>query len=77
MAERRCETSVMGLVGRRVVSSVAIAGCYLVHTLKPRLPAIKTYEPALANRAGVVTVWTDGSGRHSSDPLILTIADAG
>eukprot|EP00971_Amphidinium_carterae_P299767 5955908-Amphidinium_carterae.1 len=34
----------------------------------PRLPAIRTFEPVLANRAGVVTVWTDGSGRNSSDP---------
>eukprot|EP00971_Amphidinium_carterae_P041829 821958-Amphidinium_carterae.1 len=32
------------------------------------LPAIRTYEPALVNRVGVVTVWTDGSGRRSSDP---------
>eukprot|EP00971_Amphidinium_carterae_P179435 3558912-Amphidinium_carterae.1 len=32
------------------------------------LPAIRTYEPALEYRAGVTTVWTDGSGRHSSDP---------
>eukprot|EP00971_Amphidinium_carterae_P112871 2235284-Amphidinium_carterae.1 len=31
----------------------------------PRLPAIRTYEPALVNRVGVVAVWTDGSGRHS------------
>eukprot|EP00971_Amphidinium_carterae_P189608 3763523-Amphidinium_carterae.1 len=25
-------------------------------------------EPELVYRAGVATVWTDGSGRHSSDP---------
>eukprot|EP00971_Amphidinium_carterae_P082352 1628259-Amphidinium_carterae.1 len=28
----------------------------------PRLPAIRTFELALANRAGVATVWIDGSG---------------
>eukprot|EP00971_Amphidinium_carterae_P205751 4083169-Amphidinium_carterae.1 len=27
-----------------------------------------THDPALFNRTGVGTVWTDGSGRHSSDP---------
>eukprot|EP00971_Amphidinium_carterae_P018737 369411-Amphidinium_carterae.1 len=44
--------------------------CVKLHGLlpAPRLPAIRTHEPALANRVGVVTVWTDGSGRHSSDP---------
>eukprot|EP00971_Amphidinium_carterae_P293634 5829605-Amphidinium_carterae.1 len=26
------------------------------------------FEPALVYREGVTTVWTDGSGRHSSDP---------
>eukprot|EP00971_Amphidinium_carterae_P282608 5610447-Amphidinium_carterae.2 len=36
--------------------------------LAPRLPAIRTYEPAMVHRVGVVTVWSDGSGRHSSDP---------
>eukprot|EP00971_Amphidinium_carterae_P172100 3412156-Amphidinium_carterae.4 len=40
--------------------------CFL--HLGPRLPAIRTFEPGLAYRAGVVTVWIDGSGRHSSDP---------
>eukprot|EP00971_Amphidinium_carterae_P065852 1304966-Amphidinium_carterae.1 len=30
----------------------------------PMLPAIKSIEPALVYRAGVATVWTDGSGRH-------------
>eukprot|EP00971_Amphidinium_carterae_P194173 3853107-Amphidinium_carterae.1 len=25
-------------------------------------------EPVLVNRTGAVTVWADGSGRHSSDP---------
>eukprot|EP00971_Amphidinium_carterae_P328271 6460055-Amphidinium_carterae.1 len=34
----------------------------------PRLLVLLTHEPALVNRAGVGTVWTDGSGRHSSDP---------
>eukprot|EP00971_Amphidinium_carterae_P125098 2478677-Amphidinium_carterae.3 len=44
--------------------------CVKLHGLlpAPRLPAIRTFEPALENRAGVITVWTDGSGRHSSDP---------
>eukprot|EP00971_Amphidinium_carterae_P151640 3005891-Amphidinium_carterae.7 len=44
--------------------------CVKLHGLlpAPRLPAIRTYEPALVNHVGVVTVWTDGSGRHSSDP---------
>eukprot|EP00971_Amphidinium_carterae_P205032 4069331-Amphidinium_carterae.1 len=26
------------------------------------------FEPPLLYRAGLTTVWTDGSGRHSSDP---------
>eukprot|EP00971_Amphidinium_carterae_P241971 4804262-Amphidinium_carterae.3 len=47
--------------------------CVKLHGLlpAPRLPAILTkltYESALVNRAGVVTVWIVGSGRHSSDP---------
>eukprot|EP00971_Amphidinium_carterae_P045146 888379-Amphidinium_carterae.2 len=27
-----------------------------------------SHQPVLVNRIGVVTVWTDGSGRHSDDP---------
>eukprot|EP00971_Amphidinium_carterae_P181654 3603961-Amphidinium_carterae.1 len=44
--------------------------CVKLHGLlpAPRLPAIRTFEPALVYRAGVTTVWTDGSGRHSSGP---------
>eukprot|EP00971_Amphidinium_carterae_P031051 611118-Amphidinium_carterae.1 len=44
--------------------------CVKLHGLlpAPRIPAIRTFEPALEYRAGVTTVWTDGSGRHSSDP---------
>eukprot|EP00971_Amphidinium_carterae_P214544 4257721-Amphidinium_carterae.2 len=34
----------------------------------PLLPAILTHEPALVYRANVRTVWTDRSGKHSSDP---------
>eukprot|EP00971_Amphidinium_carterae_P050924 1002665-Amphidinium_carterae.2 len=33
----------------------------------PRLPAIITHEPAVVYRANIATVWTDGSGKHSSD----------
>eukprot|EP00971_Amphidinium_carterae_P300434 5969343-Amphidinium_carterae.2 len=46
---------------RREHASLCQVACY-------RLPAIRTYEPALVHRVGVVTVWTDASGRHSSDP---------
>eukprot|EP00971_Amphidinium_carterae_P009099 179708-Amphidinium_carterae.1 len=47
-----------------------VSNCISLHGLlpAPRLPAIRTFEPALEYRAGVTTVWTDGSGRHSSDP---------
>eukprot|EP00971_Amphidinium_carterae_P321769 6395903-Amphidinium_carterae.1 len=34
----------------------------------PGLSAVLMHEPALVYRAGLGTVWTDGSGRHSSDP---------
>eukprot|EP00971_Amphidinium_carterae_P289020 5738788-Amphidinium_carterae.1 len=44
--------------------------CVKLHGLLPApgLPVICAHEPALEHRAGVTTVWTDGSGRHSSDP---------
>eukprot|EP00971_Amphidinium_carterae_P318110 6323582-Amphidinium_carterae.1 len=44
--------------------------CVKLHGLlpAPRVPAVRTSEPPLVYRAGVTTVWTDGSGRHSSDP---------
>eukprot|EP00971_Amphidinium_carterae_P276600 5489001-Amphidinium_carterae.1 len=32
------------------------------------VPAILTHEPTLVHRPGVGIVWTDGSGKHSSDP---------
>eukprot|EP00971_Amphidinium_carterae_P064146 1269911-Amphidinium_carterae.1 len=34
----------------------------------PRNPPVLTQEPVLVNRTGVITVWTDGSGRYSDDP---------
>eukprot|EP00971_Amphidinium_carterae_P008401 165722-Amphidinium_carterae.2 len=36
--------------------------------LAPPPGAVPTHEPALVMRLGVHTVWTDGSGRHSSNP---------
>eukprot|EP00971_Amphidinium_carterae_P291698 5790862-Amphidinium_carterae.1 len=44
--------------------------CVRLHGLLPApgpglLPA---HEPALLPKAGVTTVWTDGSGKHSSNP---------
>eukprot|EP00971_Amphidinium_carterae_P102900 2036917-Amphidinium_carterae.1 len=44
--------------------------CVKLHGLDPapRVPAVITHEPALVNRAGVGTVWSGGSIRHSSDP---------
>eukprot|EP00971_Amphidinium_carterae_P002523 50209-Amphidinium_carterae.1 len=44
--------------------------CVKLHGLlpAPKVPPVLTHEPVLVNRTGVVTVWTDGSGRHSSDP---------
>eukprot|EP00971_Amphidinium_carterae_P274877 5454101-Amphidinium_carterae.1 len=46
--------------------------CVRLHGLR-LLPApppgvIPAHEPALLMKAGVHTVWTDGSGRHSSNP---------
>eukprot|EP00971_Amphidinium_carterae_P077016 1521748-Amphidinium_carterae.3 len=40
--------------------------CVKLHGLlpAPKVPAILTHEPALVNRTGVGTVWTDASGRH-------------
>eukprot|EP00971_Amphidinium_carterae_P260313 5164637-Amphidinium_carterae.1 len=48
----------------------AVPPCVKLHGLlpAPRVPAIRHFEPALVYREGVTTVWTDGSGRHSSDP---------
>eukprot|EP00971_Amphidinium_carterae_P077261 1525956-Amphidinium_carterae.1 len=44
--------------------------CVKLHGLlpAPRVPVIRHFEPALVYREGVTTVWTDGSGRYSSDP---------
>eukprot|EP00971_Amphidinium_carterae_P145912 2892046-Amphidinium_carterae.3 len=44
--------------------------CVKLHGLlhASQVPAILTHEAALVHRPGVGTVWTDGSGRHSSDP---------
>eukprot|EP00971_Amphidinium_carterae_P270357 5364571-Amphidinium_carterae.2 len=44
--------------------------CVKLHGLLPvpRVLAIITHEPALIQRPGVGTVWTNGAGRHSSDP---------
>eukprot|EP00971_Amphidinium_carterae_P001818 36575-Amphidinium_carterae.2 len=44
--------------------------CVRLHGLLPAPPpdALPTHEPALVMKAGVRTVWTDGSGRHSSNP---------
>eukprot|EP00971_Amphidinium_carterae_P241279 4790823-Amphidinium_carterae.1 len=44
--------------------------CVKLHGLlpAPRAPAVISHEPALVYRAGVGTVWTDTSSRHSSDP---------
>eukprot|EP00971_Amphidinium_carterae_P014484 286164-Amphidinium_carterae.2 len=41
-----------------------------LHGLLPVQPqgALPTHEPPLVMRMGVHTVWTDGSGRHSSYP---------
>eukprot|EP00971_Amphidinium_carterae_P054938 1082841-Amphidinium_carterae.1 len=43
--------------------------CVKLHGLLPApiVPLVLTHELVLVNRTGVVTVWTDGSGRHSSD----------
>eukprot|EP00971_Amphidinium_carterae_P078878 1560642-Amphidinium_carterae.2 len=38
----------------------------------PRVPLVLTHEPVLVNWTGVVTVWTDGSGKHSDDPQHFT-----
>eukprot|EP00971_Amphidinium_carterae_P309212 6144617-Amphidinium_carterae.1 len=42
---------------------------------KGLLPAppgtLPAHEPALIMKAGVHTVWTDGSGRHSSNPHFI------
>eukprot|EP00971_Amphidinium_carterae_P276863 5494601-Amphidinium_carterae.2 len=45
--------------------------CVRLHGLLPAPPrgAFPGHEPPLVMRAGVHTVWTDGSGRHSSNPL--------
>eukprot|EP00971_Amphidinium_carterae_P339016 6476609-Amphidinium_carterae.3 len=44
--------------------------CVKLHgfLLAPKVPAVISQEPALVYRAGVGIVWTDGSGRNSSDP---------
>eukprot|EP00971_Amphidinium_carterae_P340640 6479084-Amphidinium_carterae.1 len=44
--------------------------CVRLHGLLPAPPpgALPAHEPPLVMRAGVHTVWTDGSGRHSSNP---------
>eukprot|EP00971_Amphidinium_carterae_P304428 6049981-Amphidinium_carterae.1 len=44
--------------------------CVRLHGLLPAPPpgALPAHEPALVMKAGVHTVWTDGSGRHSSNP---------
>eukprot|EP00971_Amphidinium_carterae_P279935 5557128-Amphidinium_carterae.1 len=44
--------------------------CVKLHGLLPAPPrqVVLNHEPALAFRLGVHTVWTDGSGRHSSNP---------
>eukprot|EP00971_Amphidinium_carterae_P247479 4914041-Amphidinium_carterae.3 len=49
----------------------SVPPCVKLHGLlpAPQLPAVITHEPALVYKANVVaTVWTDGSGKHSSDP---------
>eukprot|EP00971_Amphidinium_carterae_P341015 6479613-Amphidinium_carterae.2 len=59
----------VGLYGAEVggmsashMNDVETPPCVKLHGLlpAPMLPAILTHEPALVNRAGVVTVWTDG-----------------
>eukprot|EP00971_Amphidinium_carterae_P195769 3884800-Amphidinium_carterae.2 len=44
--------------------------CVRLHGLLPAPPAgaVPTHEPASVMRRGMHTVWTDGSGRHSSNP---------
>eukprot|EP00971_Amphidinium_carterae_P074817 1478513-Amphidinium_carterae.1 len=44
--------------------------CVKLHGLlpAPQVPPVLDHEPELVHRAGVHTVWTDGSGRYSSDP---------
>eukprot|EP00971_Amphidinium_carterae_P170445 3377168-Amphidinium_carterae.1 len=44
--------------------------CVKLHGIlpAPRVPPVITHEPVLVCRTGVVTVWTDASGRHSADP---------
>eukprot|EP00971_Amphidinium_carterae_P190976 3790151-Amphidinium_carterae.1 len=34
----------------------------------PSVPPVIPHEPVLVYRTGVITVWTDDSGRHSADP---------
>eukprot|EP00971_Amphidinium_carterae_P327379 6458705-Amphidinium_carterae.3 len=44
--------------------------CVKLHGLlpAPQRQVVLNHEPALASRLGVRNVWTDGSGRHSSNP---------
>eukprot|EP00971_Amphidinium_carterae_P132565 2625425-Amphidinium_carterae.1 len=44
--------------------------CVKLHCIlpAPRVPLVIVHEPVLVYRTGVITVWTDGSGRHSADP---------
>eukprot|EP00971_Amphidinium_carterae_P011712 230580-Amphidinium_carterae.2 len=44
--------------------------CVRLHSLLPTPPpgALPAHEPALVMSAGAHTVWTDGFGRHSSNP---------
>eukprot|EP00971_Amphidinium_carterae_P087110 1723173-Amphidinium_carterae.1 len=48
-----------------------VPACVKLHglLLAAKVPSVITHEPVLVHRTGVTTVWTDGSGRHSSDPL--------
>eukprot|EP00971_Amphidinium_carterae_P267808 5313340-Amphidinium_carterae.1 len=44
--------------------------CVTLHGILPasRVAPVITHELVLVCRTGVITAWTDGSGRHSTDP---------
>eukprot|EP00971_Amphidinium_carterae_P193774 3844869-Amphidinium_carterae.1 len=55
------------LLTQRLLQRVSgFMASYLLMGLVCRL--LPAHEPALVPKAGVTTVWTDGSGRHSSNP---------
>eukprot|EP00971_Amphidinium_carterae_P238850 4741452-Amphidinium_carterae.1 len=51
-------------------SALEAPPCVRLHGLlpAPKRQVVLNHKPALASRLGVHVVWTDGSGRHSSNP---------